>query len=251
MSAHQFVEVAPWYDELMASVPYEDWVRYVENLVRRFGADVHKVLDLACGTGRVSAIFAERGYSVVGVDISPSMIEVARSKRQLNGIRYYCQPMQQLSLGERFDLVICLFDSINYVTEPADVRATFLRVHDHLRPGGLFVFDINAQAAFELDLFTQSSFGPGRRLHYSWRASYDPSTRLCSVDMRFMANKDGKRQEFTERHLQRCYDVDELVSYLAHANLTCLATLDAYTMRPAHRHSDRVFFVARREKEDV
>jgi 2-polyprenyl-3-methyl-5-hydroxy-6-metoxy-1,4-benzoquinol methylase len=250
MAEEQFTEVAPWYDELMAAVPYHDWVRYVEELVEYFGHHAGKVLDLACGTGRVSSILAERGYSVVGVDASQPMIHQAQSKDIEGDVRFYCQRMQDLHLGRRFDLVICLFDSINYMTDPSDLQLTFSRVHDHLQPGGLFIFDINTEAAFEMDLFSQSNLSLSRNIQYNWRAHYNRSTRICEVDMRFLVKECGRRREFRERHVQRCYTLDEITLALQRAGLHCLACLEAYTMRTARKQSDRVYFVVRKDEAE-
>ena len=245
MCAEQFTEVAPWYDDLMAEVPYQNWVRYVEKLAQLHGLSPKSVLDLACGTGRVSRILAQKGYSVVGVDGSPAMIREAQSKT--NGeIPFYCQRMQELSLNQRFDLVICLFDSLNYITEPSELQTAFCRVSEHLNPGGLFIFDVNGEAAYTNNLFTQTSLGRWRKVQYVWQADYNPSTRICEVHMRFIVNENGRKREFFEVHRQRCYTVPEIQNYLQQAGLECLECLEAFTTRPATKASDRIYFVARK-----
>jgi len=245
MCAEQFTEVAPWYDDLMAEVPYQNWVRYVEKLAQLHGLSPKSVLDLACGTGRVSRILAQKGYAVVGVDGSPAMIREAQSKT--NGeIPFYCQRMQELSLNQRFDLVICLFDSLNYITEPSELQAAFCRVSEHLNPEGLFIFDVNGEAAYTNNLFTQTSLGRWRKVQYVWQADYNPSTRICEVHMRFIVNENGRKREFFEVHRQRCYTVPEIQNYLQQAGLECLECLDAFTTRPATKASDRIYFVARK-----
>lgn len=241
-----FTEVAPWYDELMSGVPYNMWVRYIEELVKRYGLKVERVLDLACGTGKVSRILANRGFAVVGVDASPGMIEQARRATLLPSVRYKAQRMQDLELGEQFDLTVCLFDSLNYVLDPEDVRSAFRRVAEHLRPGGLFIFDVNTEWALEQELFTQRSLGLGRRLEYEWKARYDRQTRLCEVDMRFFVKEGGRRREFRERHVQRAYSREELEGWLREAGLEVLDVFEAYTTDPPRATTDRMFLIARR-----
>jgi ubiquinone/menaquinone biosynthesis C-methylase UbiE len=80
-SPGQFERIAPWYDALMADVPYDMWLRYVLSLV-----EIHRssrvlrvpmrVLDLGCGTGTMTFRFEQHGCQVVGVDISEPMIAV-------------------------------------------------------------------------------------------------------------------------------------------------------------------------------
>jgi ubiquinone/menaquinone biosynthesis C-methylase UbiE len=241
-----FTHVAPWYDTLMAGVPYEQWVRYLEELLRHFGHRAETVLDLACGTGKVSRLLAMKGYEVVGVDGSEAMIEEARRRTPSGEVEYHCQRMELLSLGRRFDLVVSLFDSLNYLTEPDDLRECFRRVAGHLNPGGLLVFDLNGIYAFEADLFNQESFGPRRRIEYSWRSAYDRETRLCHVYMTFYVKERGRRREFQEVHVQRAYTVEEINAMLRDAGLEILAVYDGYTLEPARAKSDRIFWVAQR-----
>ncbi|MGQ9523942.1 MAG: class I SAM-dependent DNA methyltransferase [Armatimonadota bacterium] len=248
MCGEQFTEIAPWYDDLMANVPYESWVQYVETLVSRYDLRPRSVLDLACGTGRVSRILAQRGYEVVGVDGSPGMIQQAVARNADLDVTFYCQRMQDFDLNRQFDLVICLFDSLNYLTDPNDLQQAFCRVAEHLRPGGLFIFDMNAEAAFELDLFTQSNLDRNRKIQYAWRANYNRRTRICEVQMRFRVSEGTGRREFHEVHRQRCYSVGEVRLALRNAGLNCLEVLEAFTLRPARKTSDRIYFVARRDE---
>src|ERR1051325_43184 len=77
---NQFTEVAEIYDSLMAVVPYGWWVDYVGLLWKWFGLRPHRILDLACGTGSVTAKLLEEGYEVEGADASAPMLAVAERK---------------------------------------------------------------------------------------------------------------------------------------------------------------------------
>jgi ubiquinone/menaquinone biosynthesis C-methylase UbiE len=245
-----FTQVAPWYDVLMAGVPYEQWVRYLEELLKEFGHVPELVLDLACGTGKVSRLLAKKGYEVVGVDGSLAMIEEARRRTRGGEAEYVCQRMERLDLDRRFDLTVSFFDSLNYLTDPADLQECCNRVFRHLHPGGLFVFDMNGEYAFEANMFNQESHGPRRKIEYSWRSDYDRTTRLCSVYMEFRVREGGKPKEFREVHVQRAYSVEEVNGMLEEAGFTVLAVYNAYTLEPARPKSDRIFWVARRPTDD-
>lgn len=240
-----FTHVAPWYDAIMAGVPYEMWVRYLEEILSHFEYRAETVLDLACGTGKVSRLLAKKGYEVVGVDGSAGMIEEARDRTPDGQVEYVCQQMERLALDRRFDLVVSLFDSLNYLTEPADLQECFRRVNDHLVPGGLLIFDLNGMYAFEADLFTQESRGPRRRVEYTWRSSFNRETRLCHVFMEYRVKEGGRWREFQEVHVQRAYTVEEINAMLKNAGMEILAVYDGYTLEPVRPKSDRVFWVAR------
>src|SRR5687767_10383583 len=113
-----FSAVAPYYDLLMRDVPYRGWVEYLHQLLEARGFNPHRILDLACGTGSVSEILAAQGFEVVGVDISGAMIERARQKAEGKGlsIDYHVEDAADLRIpGERFDLCVSFFDSLNYI----------------------------------------------------------------------------------------------------------------------------------------
>lgn len=253
----QFTAVAPHYDVLMREVPYREWVAYLEELLERRGfahggtTSPLRVLDLACGTGNVAQILAGRGCEVVGVDLSEGMVEAARRKaaRRDLPIRYYVQDAAELELpGPPFDLCVCLFDSLNYILEPARIARAMERVHAHLRPGGLFIFDINSAYALEHGFFAQDNLHSSDRLRYVWRSDYDPATRLCHVAMRFfLRERTGVDREFRETHVQFAYREDELRDMLSLTGFTALETFHAYTFQPVRPTTDRIFFVAQRE----
>src|SRR5262249_44706136 len=146
----QFVAVAPLYDLLMTGVPYAEWVRYLHELLAARRTRPRHILDLACGTGNVSELLAGEGFSVTGVDIAPHMIAEAKRKAAERNlpIAYLTQDAAELDLpGQRFDLCVSLFDSLNYVTEPTRLQRAMTRVAAHLTANGLFIFDLNSEFA--------------------------------------------------------------------------------------------------------
>ena len=244
MTYAQFTEIACFYDELMAGVPYRFWVDYLEDLLERVGFVPKTVLDVACGTGNVSELLSERGYEVVGVDIAPGMIEAAR--RKLSRVAYIEADMAQLDLGRRFDLAVSLFDSLNYITDVDHLARAIKRVGEHVVEGGYFIFDINTIYALSHHFFDQANLASDRYPHYIWSSDYDHSTRICTIDMTFEVIDDGKPRQFKEVHLQRGHSPEELTQMLLDAGFEVVETFHAYRFRKPTRRSDRVFYVARR-----
>lgn len=245
---YQFDEIAFLYDELMSGVPYRAWVSYLHRILQNFRCRPTKVLDLCCGTGNVSLILAREGYRVTGVDISSEMIQRARMKAQSAGlqIEYYVQDASQLRLGRRFDLVISLFDSLNYILDSAALQQVFHRVSETLEPGGLFVFDVNTELALAGGYFDQSNIGSKAPVIYHWRSSYDHLSRICRIQMDFVYRRGGSERRVSVVHHQRAYDLDEIRQMLSTAGFDVLAVYDAYSFRKATSHSDRAFLVARK-----
>ena len=246
----QFVAVASVYDHLMQGVPYADWVAYLRRLLETRGARPRRILDLACGTGNVTELLAEEGYRMTGVDIAPGMIAEAQRKAAAKGhsIAYHVQDAGLLDLpGERFDLCISLFDSLNYITDPAHLQRAFERVALHLTRSGLFIFDLNSDLALREHFFDQSNMGEGEALRYDWRSAYFPETRLCRVHMKFWSREpDGSERYFEENHWQYAYKNEEIKQMLAAAGFEEINCYQAYTLRAVNRATDRIFYVARK-----
>ena len=121
---NSYETLSEYYDRFTDDVGYEEWADFFERLFEREGVKPSLVLDLACGTGSLTRILAQRGYDMIGADASPEM------------------------LMQAVDACLCCLDSVNYVTEPEALQTAFERVHTFLNPDGLFVFDINTPEKF-------------------------------------------------------------------------------------------------------
>jgi SAM-dependent methyltransferase len=252
-TARQYGDVAPVYDALMRGVPHGIWLSRIEKDVRTRGKSPRSALDAACGTGIVTELLYQRGYRpVVGFDLSPAMIAIARTKAEAlhapDAPRYEVQDAATLDLGgQTFDLIVSLFDSLNYILDPAALQAAFRRLYAHTAPGGMFAFDLNSTYALSHDLFTQSQqFGP---VQHFWKANWNPDTRLCRVEMEFWVRdaRTGKMRHFTETHVQRAYTESEIREWLTAAGFVRIETHGNYGELPPGPRSDRILFVAERE----
>jgi len=242
----EFDTVADYYDRLMHAVPYAQWVDYLEAILRRCNCRPGITLDLCCGTGKVGAQLAARGHAAVGIDLSAPM--VAHCSRQKPPLPAAVQDASCLGLRTgSFDLAVSLFDSLNYILQPERLAMCFGEVARVLRPGGLLIFDLNTPRALNAGLFDQDNLGSSAPLLYSWKASWDPRTKLCRVDMWFNWRGDGEDHVFEETHYQYAYEGEEVLRMLAEAGFSRVQHYHAYTFRAPTRWSDRVFYVACKE----
>lgn len=245
--AGQFESLAPFYDELMSGVPYAQWVEYVQLLWSLHNCAPHSVLDAACGTGNVSFELAQRGYRVLGVDLSPEMIAIAQQKITSSltdgKVEFAVGDLTTLSLGRSFDAATCLYDSLNYILDPHDLALAFSQLRRHIKPGGLLVFDLNSDWAFRANLFTQTQRDPRQTLHYQWHADFDHHTRICRVEMSFeKRTSEGQTQTFRETHHERAYLLEEVLELLQQTDWNLLGAYDAYTLNRPHARSERWYF---------
>jgi SAM-dependent methyltransferase len=129
---------APFYDAVMGD--RAEHADYVRSLISRHAPRAKRVLELACGTGSILAQLVP-DYEVTGVDRSRAMLDLAR--KEVPDARLVEADMTEVQLDERFDVVVCVFDSINHLLRFRDWEAVFRRAREHLRDGGIFVFDVN------------------------------------------------------------------------------------------------------------
>ncbi|HEY9687160.1 MAG TPA: class I SAM-dependent methyltransferase [Coleofasciculaceae cyanobacterium] len=113
-----------------------------------------RMIDLACGTGTLALALAQEGYDVQGIDLSVNMLAQARRKQAeadpAHALKLIFREadMRYFQTEEPVDLVICHYDSLNHLSNETELRATFLQVPQALKPGGLFLFDLNTLENF-------------------------------------------------------------------------------------------------------
>ena len=130
--------LAPHYDAVTGDAATE--AAFIRGMIERRHSQAVTLLDLACGTGGMTALLAG-AYQVSGLDISPGMLAVARQK--LPGrTPLYQADMTGFRLGVRFDVIVCAYQGINHLLSLQAWKSTFDCVYEHLNEGGLFVFDI-------------------------------------------------------------------------------------------------------------
>jgi predicted TPR repeat methyltransferase len=135
-----YEQFAPFYDAAMGDRKKSS-NRLIE-FISKYNPNAKKVLELACGTGRVLKNLP-RKYEIYGLDLSRRMLAVA--KINIPRARLSRQNMVHFRLSEKFDVILCVFDSINHVLKFDDWEKLFVNTSKHLASGGIFIFDINTE----------------------------------------------------------------------------------------------------------
>lgn len=251
MSGRSYTAFAASYDGLMADGAYRRRAAFLERRLRKSPIPVETVLDLACGTGSMTAVLTERGYELIGVDESPDMLAVAREKAA--GLKgeppvFLNQSMPKLDLYGTVEAAVCCLDSLNYLTSPREVQRTFERLALFIAPGGILIFDINS-ASYLRDLNGQVFLDETDDVYCVWRAEFEKRNRVCTYWMDiFTRREDGVWNRSVEEHRQRAYEVDELRSWLLEAGFTHIRTYGDCRMSAPKEGEQRIYFSAVRGK---
>lgn len=243
-----YVSLASSYDGLTYDIPYEKIADFWQRVLARYGVTPASVLDLACGTGSLSVVLAQRGYQVLGVDMSEDMLTQAAEKAMgLENAPYFiCQKMQRLRLPMPVDAAICCLDSINYLTNPAHCRETFRRVYDALAPGGVFLFDINTP--FKLKKLDGQVFLDETEDTYCvWRAEYSEKRRICQYGMDLFQKRGNHWVRSAEEHDEYAYTPEELEAYLKQTGFVNIRRYGDRVLRAPKEDALRVYFAAQKE----
>lgn len=245
MESYEFL--AGCYDQLTADVRYRAWADYLERHFARSAIPIRTVLDLACGTGSLTRILAERGYEMIGVDQSEEMLAQAAEKcRDVAGERpiFLHQSMEKLDLYGTVDACVCCLDSVNYVTRPAALRRAFQRVHLFLMPGGLFLFDVNTPEKFR-KMDGQVFLDETEDAYCVWRAEFSEKRRICTYGMDIFRRREGDLWERgQEVHREYAYELGELAGFLREAGFRRIRVCGDRRLRAPREGEERVFFAA-------
>jgi ubiquinone/menaquinone biosynthesis C-methylase UbiE len=243
-----YEQLAHRYDELMRDADYARRCAFVEKLfLRAARREVRTVLDLACGTGTMTCLLTERGYELISVDGSEDMLMEAREKAQgLDGIEplFLHQSMPRLDLNDTVDAAICCMDSLNYLTQPREVKRTLERLRLFVSPGGALVFDVHALPKLEA-MDGQTYLDEDGDVFCVWRTEFRRELLDYCVEL-FSRRPDGAWERSTEYHRQRYYSVETLRQWLAAAGFTDVRTYGDCRLRSPNEGDGRIYFSARR-----
>ncbi|TKH03837.1 methyltransferase domain-containing protein [Peribacillus simplex] len=236
------------YDELMKDAPYEKWLMILTAKLEQYGIGGRKVLDLACGTGEMTVELAQHGFEVTGVDLSDEMLLVANEKAVKLGlsIPLFQQNMAELEGLGQFDCVTIFCDSLNYLRDEEDIVKTFSRVHEHLKDGGLFLFDIHSIYKME-EIFRNNTFAVnGEEVSYIWDCFPGEEPYSVEHDLSFFVRDDesGLYDRFDELHYQRTYPFEQYKKWLEQAGFTVSEILADLEEAPLVTETERILFVA-------
>jgi SAM-dependent methyltransferase len=249
-SKKPYVRFAEVYDQIMSDVPYSRWADYIMTLWGEYDFHPKTVLDLACGTGNLTAILASFGYQVTGLDASSNMLAVAKSKMKARRLYadFVRKDMRSFSIDPPVDAAVCVFDSLNYLLEPIDLQMAYKSVSASIEQGGLFIFDVNTRSRLA-SIANEVSLMQGDDHFVIWADSYDAGKQWWKVQLTGFIKQGDVWARFDEVHKERAFPIEDHKAWLKDAGFKVLAVYESCTFHPATEASSRVYFVAEKKEQ--
>ena len=210
----EYEYLAKYYDYLLGDEEaFNFWLEYIN------AKDYHTVLELASGSGVLAGILMKQGKEVTASDISKEMKEVATNN--FDG-EYLILNMIDFDLHKKYDLILCVCDSINYLYDE-ELEQMFKSVYKHLNDGGRFIFDMhNPKRLKEFDEEYIEEGQIDENVYYQWTINSDTFDRTVNEHFTFYT-PEGMIQE---QHTQNVFEVDDVKNKLENVGLESEVVMD-------------------------
>ena len=244
-----YTSFAAVYDTFMDNIAYEEWGKYLKNLLYEYGVREGLVLELGCGTGNMTEILAQSGYDMIGVDNAEEMLEIAIEKRMKSGldILYLQQDMREFELYGTVKAIVSICDSVNYILEEEELEEVFRLVNNYLDPGGVFIFDFNTVYKYREILGDQTIAENREECSFIWDNYYYEEERINEYELSlFIREEDSELyRKYQETHFQKAYDLETMKRLITQSGLEYITAYDAFTKEAPTRVSERIYVIAR------
>ena len=237
-----------YYDLLYQDKDYEGEVEYIDSLLQAYGVSGCELLEFGSGTGKHGRLLADKGYQVTGIELSESMVQKAQ---KTDGFTCQQGDIRTVSLKCTYDAVLALFHVVSYQTTNEDVTAVFQRAAEHLKKGGLFIFDIwYTPAVYNLNPETRVKHMNDDDVEVTRIAEPNvfPNKNRVDVDYTiFIRDKEtGSFQTFSETHPMRHFSIPEIDLIAAHTGFDCLAVEEFLSGKESGEETWGVCFVLKK-----
>ena len=237
------------YDKFTDESDAQLRVDYLKAALRRFGVGSGIVLDLACGTGRMSEALIKSGYDVISTDIAPEMLSEAVQRLRPYGARALVlqQDMRELDLFGTINACICCMDSINHLLTENDVQCVFDRVSLFTEPGGVFIFDVNTVYKHRCVLANNTFVYEDETDFLVWQNEYDPQNNTVMMLLDIFSAADNGEDTYTRQSdeiRERAYELSCIKKMLQSAGFSEIYCFGDLSFSEPPENAERVYFAA-------
>ena len=242
-----YSNIAQYYDILMKEVGYVKWIDYILDTIDLFNIKTTPMLDVTCGTGNsIIPFFKKKKGTLIGADNSFEMLKVAREKDPK--LALVQANAKKLPFLNHFNLVLSMFDSLNYILELEDLIEAFSSIKDSLKPGGHLMFDLNTPYGLKCvsgrDVREES-----KNLMSVWRNSYNKKDRILTLHLTLFVKKDSNWHRIDEIHKEKGYMEEEIKYGLKALDFEIVDAFRCFEHSRPDRFTKRILYIARTNKK--
>lgn len=214
-----------------------------------------RILELCCGTGRLTLPIAREGYAITGVDYTASMLEQAKVKASGAGvdIRFIEADIRTLNLDEKYDLIFISFNSIHHLYKNEDLFKVFSVVKNHLKEGGLFLLDcFNPDIRYivegekEQKEIAAYTTGDGREVLIEQTMRYESKTQINRIEWHYFINGEFDSVQNLD---MRLFFPQELDAYLEWNGFKIIHKYGGFEEEAFNDDSEKQIFVCQWNKK--
>ncbi|MBQ6023629.1 MAG: methyltransferase domain-containing protein [Clostridia bacterium] len=235
------------YDKFTDASDVRARADFITEALRRYGVVEGILLDLACGTGRLSEAFILAGYDVISVDYSSEMLQAARERLLKYGAKALMlqQDMRELDLFGTVRAAVCSMDGVNHLLTPEDVRRVFGKVSLFTEPGGVFIFDVNTVYKHRQVLADNTFVYEDDTDFLVWQNEYcaEDDTVQMLLDT-FSVRQDGAYVRYSDEITERAYELDDIEEMLKGAGFSEVYRFADRSFEAPQKDEERVYFAA-------
>lgn len=235
------------YDKFTDASDVRARADFITEALRRYGVAEGILLDLACGTGRLSEAFILAGYDVISVDYSAEMLQAARERLLKYGAKALMlqQDMRELDLFGTVRAAVCSMDGVNHLLTPEDVRRVFGKVSLFTEPGGVFIFDVNTVYKHRQVLADNTFVYEDDTDFLVWQNEYcaEDDTVQMLLDT-FSVRPDGAYVRYSDEITERAYELDDIEEMLKGAGFSEVYRFADRSFEAPQKDEERVYFAA-------
>ena len=231
------------YDKLSFDLDYKGYANNILELVENYNIKKENMLELAAGSGMLTNYFFDEFKNIDALDISPDMLNVFAKKYDNDNVNLIYYDMVEFENPGKYDLIVILLDSINYVTDPKELKKLFDNCYKNLKEDGLLVFDINSEYKMTEIFGSNCYVYEYEDIFYTWDNFYEDDL----VDMHlnfFVENEDGSYKRIYEYQQERVYKTSEVKNMVEQAGFKDIKTYDEDDFDDVRDDSQRILFSA-------
>lgn len=232
------------YDRWMSNIPYRRWSKRIIEILHAQQISDGIILDLGCGSGRITRHLADAGFDMIGLDASDEMLSQAVLKsKKYPDILYLCQDMREFELYGTVRAVVCCCDTLNYLADTSELTQVFKLVNNYLDPSGIFIFDIKSPEWYEEadGLVDARHEAKG---DFFCETFLDEDVFEYHISM-FEKTKEMLYEKYEEYHYQKVFSRKDIENSLSEAKLELIEVLDDYKYKKSTDNAFRLCFIAK------